>query len=531
MKQPLSIAGLEITGPLNPRYAEILSADACAFLAGLFEKFGPRRRELLAKRVDRQREIDAGRLPLFLPETVEIRSGDWRVPPPPADLVDRRTEITGPVERKMAINALNSGAQCWMADFEDANSPTWENCLEGQINMRDAARRTLSFTSPEGKAYALKEKIATIIARPRGWHMEEKHVLHAGKRVSASLFDWGLYFFHNAEALIARGSGPYFYLPKLESHLEARLWNDVFVHAQAALGIPRGTVRATVLIETILGCFEAEEILYELREHASGLNCGRWDYMFSFVKKFRNRPEYVFPDRTLITMTVPFLRAYCFHVIQVCHRRGAYAMGGMAAQIPIRNDPAANAEALAKVRADKEREASDGFDGTWVAHPGLVQSALDAFAKHMKGSNQLDRLRTDVVVTAADLLAPLHGPVTENGVRWNIHVGIRYLEAWLGGSGAEPIHNLMEDLATSEISRSQLWQWLRFSAKLDDGRPITFELYQKLLAEELAKIRVEYGATVYDGGRFKEATELFMRMVRSEQFDEFLSLPAYELLP
>jgi malate synthase len=529
--KPLSLEGLEIVGPMNPRYAEILSPAACRFLVELFSKFGPRREALLARRVERQREIDAGKLPDFLPETSTIRAGDWQVPPPPADLIDRRTEITGPVERKMAINALNSGAQCWMADFEDANSPTWENCLEGQINMRDAAARTISFTSPDGKAYALKEKIATIIARPRGWHMEEKHVLFGGKRVSASLFDWGLYFFHNAKALIARGSGPYFYLPKMESHLEARLWNDVFIHAQAALGIPRGTVRATVLIETILGCFEAEEILYELREHASGLNCGRWDYMFSFVKKFRNRREYLFPDRTLITMTVPFLRAYCFHVIQVCHRRGAYAMGGMAAQIPIRNNPAANAEALAKVRADKEREAADGFDGTWVAHPGLVQTALDAFAKHLHGPNQLQRIRDDVVVTAPDLLAPLHGPITEHGVRWNIHVGIRYLEAWLGGSGAEPIHNLMEDLATSEISRSQLWQWLRFGAKLEDGRAITFDLYQKLLTEELAKIRAEYGDAVYDGGHFPEATELFMRMVRSEQFDEFLSLPAYELLP
>lgn len=527
----LSLAGLEIFGPMNSRYAEILSPEACAFLADLFAKFGPRRLELLAKRVERQREIDAGQRPDFLPQTVAIRAGDWRVPPPPADLVDRRTEITGPVERKMAINALNSGAQCWMADFEDANSPTWENCLEGQINLRDAARRNLRYTAPDGKAYVLKEKIATIVMRPRGWHLEEKHVHFQGQRVSASLFDWGLYFFHNAKALVARGSGPYFYLPKMESHLEARLWNDVFLHAQAALGLPRGTVRATVLIETILGCFEAEEILYELREHASGLNCGRWDYMFSFVKKFRNRREYLFPDRTLITMTVPFLRAYCFHVIQVCHRRGAYAMGGMAAQIPIRNNPAANAEALAKVRADKEREAADGFDGTWVAHPGLVQTALEAFAGHMKGPNQIARVRDDVVVTAADLLAPLHGPITENGVRWNIHVGIRYLEAWLGGSGAEPIHHLMEDLATSEISRSQLWQWLRFQAKLDDGGAITFELYDRLLKEELAKIRAEYGDAVYESGHFPAAIELFMRMVRSEEFDEFLSLPAYELLP
>jgi malate synthase len=525
------VGGLEIVGPMNPRYAEILSPEASRFIATLFHEFERRRQQLLAKRIERQREIDGGKMPGFLPETASIRGGDWRVPPPPPDLLDRRTEITGPVERKMAINALNSGAQCWMADFEDANSPTWENVIEGQINMRDAIRRTISYTSPEGKSYALKEKTATIVARPRGWHMDEKHVLLNGQRVSASLFDWGLHFFHNARALIAAGSGPYYYLPKLESHLEARLWNDIFVHAQAALGIPRGTVRATVLIETILGAFEAEEILYELREHASGLNCGRWDYMFSMVKKFRNRPEYLFPDRTLITMTVPFLRAYCFHVIQVCHRHGAYAMGGMAAQIPIRNDPAANADALAKVRVDKEREAADGHDGTWVAHPGLVQTALDAFAVHMKGVNQLGRVRDDVTVTAADLLAPFHGPITEAGVRWNIHVGIRYLEAWLGGSGAEPIHHLMEDLATSEISRSQLWQWLRFGAKLQDGRLITFPLYEQLLVEELTKIRAEYGDALYDGGHFQAATDLFMRMVKSEQFDEFLSLPAYELLP
>jgi len=525
-----AIGGLEIIGPMQPRFAEIFTPDACAFLAGLFAKFEARRQQLLARRTERQREIDAGKMPDFLPETAHIRGGDWRVPPPPADLLDRRTEITGPVDRKMAINALNSGAQCWMADFEDANSPTWQNVVEGQLNMCDAIRRTITFTSPEGKIYALKEKTATIVARPRGWHMEEKHVLFGGKRVSASLFDWGLYFFHNAKELIARGSGPYFYVPKMESHLEARLWNDVFVHAQAALGIPRGSVRATVLIETILGAFEAEEILFELREHASGLNCGRWDYMFSVVKKFRNRPEYLFPDRTLITMTVPFMRAYCLHVINVCHRHGAYAMGGMAAQIPIKNDPAANTAAMEKVRADKEREARDGHDGTWVAHPGLVATALEAFAGHMKGPNQLHVFH-DVKTTAADLLAPLRGPITENGVRWNLHVGVRYLEAWLGGSGAEPIHNLMEDLATSEISRSQLWQWLRYGATLDDGRKITAELYDRLLADELGKIRAEYGAAVYDAGHFKEAVDLFMRMSKSETFDEFLSLPAYELLP
>ncbi len=524
------IGGLEISGPLAPGYADILTPEACAFVAELETKFGGRRRELLARRAERQREIDAGRLPDFLPETAAIRAGDWQVPPPPPDLVDRRTEITGPVERKMAINALNSGAQCWMADFEDANSPTWANVIEGQINLRDAIRRTITWTSPEGKYYALKDKIATIVARPRGWHMEEKHARLGGRRVSASLFDWGLYFFHNARELTARGSGPYFYLPKMESHLEARLWNDVFLHAQAAVGLPRGTVRATVLIETILGCLEAEEILFELREHASGLNCGRWDYMFSFVKKFRNRPEYLFPDRTLITMEVPFLRAYALHVINVCHRHGAYAMGGMAAQIPIKNDPAANAAALEKVRADKEREARDGHDGTWVAHPGLVATALEAFAKFMPGKNQLHR-RHDVEITAAKLLEPLHGPITEKGVRWNLHVGVRYLEAWLGGSGAEPIHHLMEDLATSEISRSQLWQWLRYGAKLDDGRPITAELYDRLLVAELAAIRAEYGDERFDGGHFKDATELFMRMSKSAEFDEFLSLPAYELLP
>ena len=529
MASPQLVSGLEIRGPLEPRFGEILTPEACAFVADLERRFGPRRRELLARRADRQRAIESGVLPGFLPETAGVRAGDWRVPPPPPDLVDRRTEITGPVERKMAINALNSGAQCWMADFEDANSPTWSNVISGQVNLRDAVRRTITYTSPEGKAYALRERTAVMVCRPRGWHLEEKHVLLDGRRLSASLFDWGLLFFHNARELVARGSGPYYYLPKMESHLEARLWNDVFIHAQAALGLPRGTVRATVLIETITAAFEAEEILYELREHASGLNCGRWDYMFSFVKKLRTRPEYLFPDRTLITMESPFLRAYVTHVIQVCHRRGAYAMGGMAAQIPIRNDPAANAAALAKVRADKEREVRAGHDGTWVAHPGLVSTALEAFAALMPGPNQL-HVMPEGTVTADDLLRPLPGPITEQGVRWNLHVGVRYLEAWLGGSGAEPIHHLMEDLATSEISRSQLWQWLRFGARLSDGRPITADLYRTLLAEELVAIRVEYGEARFDGGRFPEASDLFLRMSLAPEFDEFLSLPAYELL-
>ena len=523
------LSGLELRGPLGPRYTEILTPEACAFVHDLVRRFGGRRRELLARRAERQRAIEAGALPDFLPETAAVRAGDWRVPPPPPDLVDRRTEITGPVDRKMAINALNSGAQCWMADFEDANSPIWDNVIRGQINLRDAVRRTITYTSPEGKAYALKERTAVILCRPRGWHLEEKHVLLDGERVPASLFDWGLLFFHNARELVARGSGPYYYLPKMESHLEARLWNDIFVHAQAALGLPRGTIRVTVLIETITAAFEAEEILHELREHASGLNCGRWDYMFSFVKKLRTRPEYLFPDRTLISMESPFLRAYVTHVIDVCHRRGAYAMGGMAAQIPIRDHPAANAAALAKVRADKEREARAGHDGTWVAHPGLVQTALEAFAAQMKGPNQL-HVRPPARITAAELLEPLAGPITEQGVRWNLHVGVRYLEAWLGGSGAEPIHHLMEDLATSEISRAQLWQWLRFGARLDDGRPVSAELYQRLLREELAAIRAEYGEQRFASGHFPAAAELFLRMSLSPEFDEFLSLPAYELL-
>ncbi len=512
------------------RYAAILSPAACAFVADLVRRFGPRRAELLARRADRQRAIDAGQMPDFLPETAALRDGDWRVAPIPTDLLDRRTEITGPVDRKMAINALNSGAQCWMADFEDANSPTWENVVEGQINLFDAVRRTITYTSPEGRAYALQAKTAVMVARPRGWHMEEKHLLLDGQRIPASLFDWGLHFFHNARELVARGSGPYYYLPKMESHLEARLWNDIFLHAQAVVGLPCGTVRATVLIETITAAFEAEEILYELREHGSGLNCGRWDYMFSFVKKFRHRPEYLFPDRTLITMAVPFLQAYVTHVIRVCHRHGAYAMGGMAAQIPIRNNPAANAAALLKVRLDKEREAKAGHDGTWVAHPGLVATALEAFAGVMTGPNQLHVIPPGET-TAAQLLEPLHGPITENGVRWNLHVGVRYLEAWLGGSGAEPIHNLMEDLATSEISRSQLWQWLRRGAMLEDGRPVTPELFDRLLAGELRQIREEYGPARYDSGRFPAAAELFLRMSKSRDFDEFLSLPAYELLP
>src|SRR3954468_1765674 len=521
--KPLSLGGLEIVGPMNLRYAEILSPDACAFIAELFAKFGPRREALLAKRVERQREIDAGKLPDFLPETASIRSSDWRVPPPPADLVDRRTEITGPVDRKMAINALNSGAQCWMADFEDANSPTWENVIEGQINMRDAIRRTISFTSPEGKKYALKEKTATIVVRPRGWHLEEKHVLLGGRRVSGSLFDWGLYFFWNAKELIARGSGPYFYLPKMESHLEARLWNDIFIFAQNELNVPRGTIRATALIETVVAAFEMDEILYELREHSAGLNIGRWDYIFSCIKKFRANQDFCLADRSQVTMLAPFMRAYALLLVKTCHRRGAPAMGGMAAQIPIKNDAAANEAALDKVRQDKLREVTDGCDGTWVAHPALVPIAKQVFDQHMPQPNQYDRQRPDVKVTAQDLLdfQPAK-PITETGLRNNISVGIQYLGAWLAGNGCVPVFNLMEDAATAEISRSQIWQWMRSpKGVLEDGRKVTVDLFRKLLAEELDKVKAS-GAE----GKLDEAARLFEKLI-VDDYVEFLTLPAY----
>jgi malate synthase len=525
-----TLSGLEIRGPIPAPYAGILTPEACAFLAGLFSAFEPRRQELLARRAARQAELDAGALPDFLPSTLAMREGSWRVAPAPADLLDRRTEITGPVDRKMVINALNSGAKVFMADFEDATSPTWENLLDGHVNLRDAVRRTISFTSPEGKAYRLNERTATLLVRPRGWHLPEKHVFLGGKPVSGSLFDFGLYFFHNARELLSRGSGPYFYLPKMESHLEARLWNDVFVHAQAALGVPQGSIRATALIETILGAFEAEEILYELRDHSSGLNCGRWDYIFSCIKKLHKRPNYIFPDRTQVTMTAPFMRAYCLYVIKVCHRRGAHAMGGMAAQIPIKNNPAANDEALAKVLADKEREATDGHDGTWVAHPGLVPVALKAFDKHMPGPNQISRQRDDVNVTAADLLAAPSGTITDAGIRTNLSVGIQYLEAWFGGSGCVPLYNLMEDAATAEISRTQLWQWLHCGGTLANGFPITPSHYDMLLGEVIAKIESEVGMERYSNGHFRTAAHMFMEMVKSPVLDEFLTLPAYELL-
>lgn len=524
-------SGISIQVDLTGTQEEILTPDAVAFLADLHRQFNPRRLELLDKRRQRQSALDAGEMPDFLPETKNIREGDWKVAPIPPDLQDRRVEITGPTDRKMVINALNSGAKCFMADFEDSNSPTWSNMLKGQINLRDAVRRTITFTSPEGKHYTLNDAVATLLVRPRGWHLPERHMLVNGEPMSGSLFDFGLYFFHNARHLLDNGSGPYFYLPKLESHLEARLWNDVFTFAQDALNIPRGSVRATVLIEHILATFEADEILYELRDHSAGLNCGRWDYIFSFIKKFRNNPDRVLPDRSQVNMTSPFMRAYALHVIKTCHRRGIHAMGGMAAQIPIKKDPAANDVALRNVRADKQREADDGHDGTWVAHPGLVSMAMDIFNEAIPNPNQIDRQRDDVNITAEELLAVPQGKITEQGLRTNISVGVQYLEAWLRGNGCVPLYNLMEDAATAEISRTQVWQWIKHDkGVLDDGRSITVELFRTLLDDEMNKLKHELGADRFNAGRFTQAAQLFDQFSTSDELAEFLTLPAYELL-
>jgi len=502
--------------------SQVLTADAREFLSELARKFEKRRQELLARRRVRQKEIDGGQLPDFLAETAEVRKGDWRVGPIPADLRDRRVEITGPVDRKMIINALNSGANVFMADFEDSNSPTWQNNIEGQANLQDAVRRTISFVSPEGKKYALNPQVATLLVRPRGWHLNERHFQVDGAPISGSLFDFGLYFFHNAKELIRRGTGPYFYLPKMESHLEARLWNDVFCFAQDRLGIPRGTIRATVLIETILAAFEMDEILYELREHSSGLNCGRWDYIFSYIKKFRNRADFVLPDRSMVTMEKHFLKSYVELLIRTCHRRGIHAMGGMAAQIPIKNDPGANEKALEKVRQDKLREVHAGHDGTWVAHPGLVPIAKGIFDAHMKGANQIDRVLDEVHITPKDLLAVTEGKITEQGLKWNIDVGLQYLESWLRGNGCVPIYNLMEDAATAEICRAQVWQWVRHGARLSDGgRPITQEMVRACIAEQKKKLT---------GARAEDAGAIFDRMMTSADFPEFLTLVAYDYI-
>lgn len=525
-------AGVVINAPITPAYEEILTSDAIAFLTKLQRTFGTRREQLLARRVARDAELAAGARPDFLPETAHIRDNpDWHCAPIPADLQDRRTEITGPTDRKMIINALNSGAKVFMADLEDSNTPTWANVIEGQINLRDAVNRTITFTSPEGKHYQLNEQPAVLLVRPRGWHLPEKHIIVDGAPMSGSLVDFGLYFFHNAHTLIERGSGPYFYLPKMESHLEARLWNDVFILAQQELSIPRGTIRATVLIETILAAFEMEEILYELREHSAGLNCGRWDYIFSCIKKFRSDPDFVLADRALVTMTTHFMRSYSLLAIKTCHKRGIHAIGGMAAQIPIKHDPEANEIALNKVRADKEREASDGHDGTWVAHPGLVPIALEAFNKHMPQPNQIDRQREDVQVTANDLLAfGPREPITENGLRTNINIGIQYLGSWLAGTGCVPIFNLMEDAATAEISRAQVWQWIRSPhGVLEDGRKVTVELFRQILPEELQRVHEILGDG-YDDGRYEEAAELFDTITTSNDFVDFLTLPAYDTI-
>jgi len=526
-------SGVEIGGPVEDRAGEILTADALEFIAGLHRSFDRTRKQLLVARIERQSRLDGGELPHFLPETQSVRSGDWEVAPIPDDLQDRRVEITGPVDRKMVINALNSGARMFMADFEDANSPTWANVVAGQINLRDAIEHTIDFESPDGKAYRLNDEIATLLVRPRGWHLVERHLLVDGEPISGSLFDFGLYFFHNARRLLERGSGPYFYLPKLESHLEARLWNDVFNAAQDELGIPRGTIKATVLIETVLAAFEMEEILYELRQHSAGLNAGRWDYIFSMIKKFRGRPEFVLPDRAQVTMTVPFMRAYSELLVKTCHRRGAHAMGGMAAFVPSRKDAEVNEVAIAKVREDKVREAGAGFDGTWVAHPDLVPVATEEFDRVLGDRpNQRDRQREEVDVSAGELL-DVRMPdweVTEAGLRNNVSVGLQYLESWLRGVGAAAIFNLMEDAATAEISRSQVWQWIRHDVRLADGTAVTPELVRQIEGEELEKIKQQVGAETYAKSRAADAKALFEQVALDDEFVEFLTLPAYELI-
>ena len=535
-------AGVEISGPITPEYAAILTPEALAFVAKLHRQFEGRRQELLARRQARQKDFDAGRLPDFLPETKSVREASWTIAAQPPDLLDRRVEITGPTDRKMVINALNCGASTFMADFEDANCPTWANMIEGQINLRDAIRRSITLeqggTAGEGKGspattkvYRLNDQTAVLIARPRGWHLVEKHVRIDGEPVSGAIFDFALYFFHNAKELVKRGSGPYFYLPKLESHLEARLWNDIFTAAQSALGVPQGTIRATALIETVLAAFEMDEILWELKDHSSGLNIGRWDYIFSCIKKFRSSPGFCLADRAQVTMTAPFMRAYALLLVKTCHARNAPAMGGMAAQIPIKNDPAANEAALEKVRQDKLREVTDGCDGTWVAHPALVPIAKAVFDAHMPAPNQYGRQQPDVRYTAKDLLdfRP-EKPITERGLRANISVGIQYLGAWLAGNGCVPVFNLMEDAATAEISRSQIWQWIRSpKGVLDDGRKVTPELFRKLLAEELPKVRTYLGDEAWKAGKYEQSAKLFDEITTGEYVD-FLTLPAYELI-
>ena len=523
-------AGVAVLGPQGPRFEEILTPAALAFLADLHRNFDKRRRELLERRLARQKLFDAGETPDFLAETREIRQSDWQVAPIPADLLDRRVEITGPVDRKMIVNALNSGAKVFMADFEDATSPRYSNMIEGQLNLRDRWAGRIDFTdSGNGKSYKLSADPAVLMVRPRGWHLPERHVTVDGEEISGALFDFGLYVFHNAKAQIALGATPAFYLPKLESHLEARLWNEVFLFAQERLAVPAGTFKATVLIETLPAAFEMDEIIYELRAHMAGLNCGRWDYIFSYIKRLGKNARYLTPDRAAMTMGKAFLASYSLLLIKTCHRRGAFAMGGMAAQIPIKGDAKANEAAFAKVRADKEREAANGHDGTWVAHPDLVPVAREVFDRLMPGPNQLGLRRDEVNVTRDELLAVHEGARTEAGLRENIRVGVQYIEAWLRGRGAVPLYNLMEDAATAEISRAQIWQWLKLGASLDDGRVVSPDLFRSIFADEMEEVRKSVGAA-YETGRFGEATQLFCEMSLSPQFEEFLTLPAYRLL-
>jgi len=534
MSEPQWPAGVTVTGPITPEYQTVLTPEGLSFVATLQRAFDPRRRELLQMRAERQLKIDRGELPDFLPETAPIRvDRSWHVAPIPPDLQRRHVEITGPTERKMLINALNSGADVFMADFEDANSPTWDNLLQGHLNLREAIERTIELQTPE-KTYRLNDKVAVLLVRPRGWHLAEKHVLVDGQPMSGSLFDFGLYFFHNAQRLLSKGTGPYFYLPKLESHREARLWNDVFNLAQDELGVPRGTIKVTVLIETILAAFEMEEILFELRDHIAGLNAGRWDYMFSIIKKFRNRPDFAFPDRAQVTMTSPFMRAYTELLVKTCHQRGAHAIGGMAAFIPSRKDPIVNENALKKVREDKLRESGDGFDGTWVAHPDLVPAAQEIFDEVLRDRpHQKERLRDDVHVTASQLIdfTIPGGQITEAGLRLNLNVALQYVESWLRGTGAAAIYNLMEDAATAEISRAQVWQWINSpNGVLADGRKVTTALVHALLPEEIEKIRQLYGEVNFAASKIPQAREVFEKVVTEKQFEEFLTLVAYEYL-
>jgi malate synthase len=527
MPRSIDIPGVEFLAPISESYAEILTPEAVAFIVDLQRTFNARRKALLDARHQRQKRIDAGEKPDFLAETQDVRDASWTVAPLPDDILDRRVEITGPVDRKMIINALNSGAKVFMADFEDSNTPTWNNLIDGQINLRDAIRRTITYADPStGKQYKLNDKTAVLFVRARGWHLEERHMRVDGEPMSGSIFDFGLYFFHNAKELLARGSGPYFYLPKMESHLEARLWNDIFIRAQEKMGLPQGTIKGTVLIETILASFEMDEILYELREHSAGLNCGRWDYIFSFIKKFSNDPQAVLPDRGQVTMATHFMRSYSKLAIKTCHRRNVHAIGGMSAYIPIKSDPVANDKAIAQVQADKEREAGDGHDGTWVAHPGLVPVALEIFNRLMPQPNQVSKQLPDFNATATDLLQIPEGQITDAGLKQNVAVGLGYVEAWLRGIGCVPLFNLMEDAATAEISRAQLWQWVHQKAKLSDGRTVDIPLVESLIGAELEKQKVAVDAIRY--AAYEKAAALMRELVRAPQFIEFLTLPAYE---